>query len=619
MRFTLLIACIFIIVFTKQAFLQEDISKADNYFYGLELINASESYQTIFQNHETNDDDRALAGRKLAYISWHFYNELDKAREYVKKSIELEKYEAYLFKDLIDYEKESKNFEEAKKVYQQAISKLKSDKKLNLVTAAYADMVLNEAFENIKQNQVLDTVILNNAFQKIEIVNKKEPGKLKAAKIQLGLALLLKEGPKAMNAWQLYFNIPEGRKAKGMLTQPQQTLSDVLYCWNKSDLSRKDRDQLIVSLAASGFYEFAYFLNIYLPNSSGTENAQISDIVNYYEFVKQIENRIYGYYKDIALTNANNIKKVKSDIKLIQKKIWKALYWNDQKPSYSKEVFYEEIYKRFKAKIYTGTYSNICFYIGGHAIIDDTILIEQFGHTAVIQFVVLDQRFLNNYWGWFTGYYGFSGYANGEIIVQYREPAFENPVYYWNKISNRKSLLKWEEEIAQLSEQDNSINYDDENMKLSGVYDRIRFNIYSEILDSLKTTGLQNDDLRKAFISKYNEITNNHIINHEGRHAIDFNTLPKSKLRNDTELEFRATLSQIYFSSYPMIDIPLETNNTPHGLANRKLLNIISDWMDQNKNMIKGFDKNKPALQQLDLLTNKQIRNIIEKVEPFLN
>jgi len=484
---------------------------------------------------------------------------------------------------------------------------------------AYSNSVLNETIDKIKNNQPIDTLLLDDALNKIEIVNKFEPGILKPAIIQLGLALLLKDGKKAMNAWNLYYYISAEQKATGLLANPQKELSQILLNWNKTALTNENRKKIILNLAASRFYEFAYVMNIYLPNKSKTENTAINDITNYYEFCVQIENRMNKYYKGIALTNENNIKKVKKDITSIQKQLWDLLYWEDNNSKYSTNKFYEEIYKRFGTKVYEGKFYGYYFYIGGHTIIDRKRTVGQFNHKAEIQFVVLDLRFSNNYWGWFTGYYGFAGYANDVIIARYREPASSNPIHYWKKLENKDLLSKWKEEIVKLAAQDDSQSLDNPDASFRGIYERIRLNIYSQIFDSLKAAGFQNDELRKQFISVYNEIEYNHNINHEGRHAIDFNTLPKVKLMNDAELEFRATLSQIYFSKYPFLDIRFEINNTPHGMANKKLLGLIVHWMEQNNEKISGFDKTRPTLPQLDLLTSKQLMNILESIEPFLN
>ena len=77
----------------KQVGCQESINEVDNLFYSQNLNGALESYQKVYKNTKANDEDRALAGRKLAYISWHFNSDLVKAREFLRNSLELKKYE----------------------------------------------------------------------------------------------------------------------------------------------------------------------------------------------------------------------------------------------------------------------------------------------------------------------------------------------------------------------------------------------------------------------------------------------------------------------------------------------------------------------------------------------
>ncbi len=303
----------------------------------------------------------------------------------------------------------------------------------------------------------------------------------------------------------------------------------------------------------------------------------------------------------------------------IEKNLWNKLYWKDGKPKYSDQKFREEIYIRFGTKIYDGTFSNSRYYIGGHSIIDSMIKVEQFNHHAEIQYIVLDHRFSNNYWGWFTGYMGFAGYANGSLIVKYREPSSDQPIIYWNKLNDPVLRESWLTKTAELSIQDDILAISDPKASLSGIYNRIRINTYSQIIDFLKSMGFHDEQLRIRFLSLFNEIMFSSNLHHEGRHAIDFNTLKRSEIDNDIEMEYRAKLSQIYFAQYPLLEIGFYIDNTPHGLANEKILMVFKNWMDQNKESIISFDFERPCLPQLDLLTNFQIRTIISSVEPFLN
>lgn len=598
---------------------QPTINEADNQFYGLDLDGATESYLKIFQDNSADDASRALAGRKLAHIHWHFYNDIEKAREYAVKSLEYKKYEAYIFHDLIKCESKAKNFINAKEAYQQALTKLDSDQKLQMVNIAYADMVLIEAIDKIENNQPLDNKLLNDALQKIEKVNKQEPGNLSPAKIQLGLSLLTKDGEKALQAWRLYYHIADGENAKGLLSIPEKELTNILTGWNKTNLSSEDCQKLILNLAASRFYRLADLMNKYLSNNSGFEDPLIIEICDYYDFCVKIEERLYKYYKDLAVKNENYISELKKDIDIIQEDLWDKLHWHGKELKYTQKNFRKEIYKRFGTKIFEKKLNGRYFYIGGHNIIEANRVVEQFGKKADIQFAVLDHRFSNNYWGWFTGYMGFAGYADESEIVKYREPEASNPIYVWKKLTNKELLNNWQKEISKQSIMDDSLALNSPYTNLPGIYNRIQLRIYSEILDSLKECGIKEDNLRMHFISELNEMGYNRNINHEGRHAIDFNYLPKMKLNDDTELEYRAMLSEIYFSKFPLFQIRFDCDNTPHGLARKKRLQDIINWMEHNKEKIDGFDESRPTITQIDLLSDHQIRIIIESVESFLN
>jgi len=380
LTYLLIIICLFLN--SKLVNSQPSINEAENLFYGLDLKNAHESYLKIFKYDNIKDEARASAGRKLSYIYWHFYNDIEKAREYAQKSLEFKKYEAYIFQDLINYESEAKNYIKAKEVYQQALSILKSNNELRLIYIGYADLVLNETIGKINNKQLPDTSLLNDALQKIKKVNIEEPGNLSPAKIQLGLALLAKDGEKALQAWHLYYNIPNGQKAKGLLSEPQKELTKILSTWNKTNLSHESRDKLILNLAASRFYQFAYVMNKYLPNDTGVDNPKVADISNYYEFCNQIEEHTFKYYRDVAVTSENNISDLKKDLDGIQEELWDKLYWYDKKPKYSKNNFHEEIYKRFGTKLFEKKLNGRYFYIGGHCIIDKILTVEQFNYKA---------------------------------------------------------------------------------------------------------------------------------------------------------------------------------------------------------------------------------------------
>ncbi len=61
-------------------------------------------------------------------------------------------------------------------------------------------------------------------------------------------------------------------------------------------------------------------------------------------------------------------------------------------------------------------------------------------------------------------------------------------------------------------------------------------------------------------------------------------------------MEYRAKLSQIYFSKYLLLEIGFEIDNTPHGIANKRILEHVKSWMEENKSLIAYFDSEKHTI-----------------------
>ena len=608
-----------LIIFFSTAYGQISINKADNYFFDLDLEKAEEAYTNIFHDDNAGNKERALAGMMLSYIHLHFYKDIEKAEEIAQQTLSYKHQEVYVYRDLIKFESTAERYGKAKKIYREAQTYLKSKKNRQITDIAYADMILKEAIGKIHENKTQDKELLIDALQKIVDVNNSEPGMLHPANIQLGLALLLQKGEHAKKAVHLYYHIPEGENAEGMLKEPVKELIILLNKMDKGNFTKDDSKELIIQLAEIRFYDYARLMQKLLFKDEDSENKAISDICYYHRFIIKIQNTIYNYYKEKALIGNDDQDNLQKEIKIVQTEFWNLLTNSSKKKKYNHTNFKEELYQRFGTKFYIGLANNEYIYLGAHTIVDTIKKIEQFNHNAEIQFTILDRRFSNSYWGWFTGYLGIAGYADAREIGKYREPEVNYPMTFYNKLSNDTLLRKWKENIKKLETKDDSLIKLNPKTNLRGVSQRIRLTIYSELLDSLISSGYEAHELRMMFINKVNEINYNRTINHEGRHAIDFNILSKKELKERSNLEYRAKLSQIFFSKYPLLNIDFTIDNTDHGKANYKILQLFKNWMENNENLIIGFDRERPTLPQLYLLSKKQLKNIIRSADPLLN
>ena len=120
------------------------------------------------------------------------------------------------------------------------------------------------------------------------------------------------------------------------------------------------------------------------------------------------------------------------------------------------------------------------------------------------------------------------------------------------------------------------------------------------------------------FIAEFWRATNQYSIElHEGRHALDKAT---GHDFSDTDLEYRAKLSQIALADYPRLGlanvVDTTIGDTPHGRANRRVLEGYRDWINHHGEDIVAYDTATPALAQLDKLTDEQIRVVARSLDP---
>ena len=143
------------------------------------------------------------------------------------------------------------------------------------------------------------------------------------------------------------------------------------------------------------------------------------------------------------------------------------------------------------------------------------------------------------------------------------------------------------------------------------------------LLSELRATGLEDSDLRLAFIAEIERIDlESSIIAHEGRHAIDARS-SFSFMRRGAEKEFRAKLSEVAFSSAPFLALGggiLSKNigdGSSHGDANERILKGVVEWMEEHGDTIDNLDSEIPLLPQLDRLTDEQLREAFRSMDPM--
>jgi hypothetical protein len=130
-------------------------------------------------------------------------------------------------------------------------------------------------------------------------------------------------------------------------------------------------------------------------------------------------------------------------------------------------------------------------------------------------------------------------------------------------------------------------------------------------------------DLRRAFLQEYWRASFQHsMVAHEGRHALDKKLVRGLARLNDSNLEYRAKLSELALAEYPRLALrninePAIGSGSAHGKANKRLLGELAAWIEANRELVAGYDPKLPALVQIDRLTDDQLRGIARGLDPI--
>lgn len=255
-----------------------------------------------------------------------------------------------------------------------------------------------------------------------------------------------------------------------------------------------------------------------------------------------------------------------------------------------------EVAKRYGAVINVGKTSGHIDLHFGHIVDARDMRVEQYGHSASLRFVALDSMVSNGYFEWLQdGRSGDGGWGTDKEIVQVRPRYADGAMHEWQLISEPP---KPDLELAE----------------------RLKRQYLDSVVADLRAKGLSGTALREAFIARVTEEEfTSSIVLHEGRHAIDHKEDRKGKV---WEMEYRAKIASVALAPSPrealsgILDFEIGGEST-HGKANEKFANELVAWMEKHRAQIAGLDAQRPLLQQLDKLTDEQMRAAARSLDPL--
>ena len=597
------------------------IEDAHSAYFQMDHKTAYSIYNNVWSDSGQTIEHKSSAGRFRAKMDWLFYENPTRALKTID-SIEMLNHEPVrllILKARI-LAGES-NYTKAISASKEAIGLSTSQTDKYLSELAYCKYV----FDKIKQDNwvVKDSTELKRAQVLISDMAITESGDVDVAKLFLGYSLLLNKGINAFKAWMSYFRLSNIDQVHPSLVKSMPEFKVSFLNYEQDTISYTNAKKLIKGLAESGFYEYAVLVKTIHPELDLNSDKEVVEIANYYDFLQKIDKHTIDFY--LQIINGTDETDDYTDVLAKEANIlWDQLVWEETKPDFTRELFIKEINKRFKA---ISKLMSANGYFGlhmGHIVLDDRRVIDQYDQRADFRYISIDHMVSNGYSGWFwDGQAETGGWASDdESFLQVRSAYTSGPIRTWQKLVDSMEIVKTKKKIEELTIADDLLALENPYAFLPGLSARIAHHQSKQLLDSLRDSGITDNELRLNFINSVERIKQgSSIYAHEGRHAID---KKNNYSRKSEELEFTAKLSEIYFSEKPVwsFNAILSRNigdNTSHGQANLRVIKGLVNWMEKNKGDLPLIDENGPMLPQMDKLTDSQLKEAVKSLDPLAN
>lgn len=262
----------------------------------------------------------------------------------------------------------------------------------------------------------------------------------------------------------------------------------------------------------------------------------------------------------------------------------------------------------------------------GHVVEDRDEQVTQYGHSAKIHFRSLDNMISNGFTSWlWDGSAAVGGWTADGIITQVR------PAYVDAPLSAYRLTQDGPERKKVIARQPKLVAEDISKLKarpvatLEGLNDRLQLQYIDQVEATARSKMTNEADLRRLFLAELTRGFFNHSIQvHEGRHAIG-EAIDKAsgatEKADQSVYEERAKLSELALANYPRMalrnmDRTLEGDG-PHDRGAARIFDGYRRWMEAHTDQIMGYDSAIPALEQLDKLTDDQIREVARSLDPL--
>lgn len=611
------------------------LDMADQLFGQHRIAEAVRAYDAVVA-HSEDEKERARAERRRAMLDWWFYERPEEARSRLLAAARRGEEAFSLLALLASVETDENRFEAAREAALRALLLAETAAETRDGRGLWARAVVKEALEARRVRQPIpDPDRLDEARRVLRELVADEIGARDPSLWLLRAGLLSGDGEAALAGWRSYFRVGPAGEVYNLLEEPLAELSEVLPGW-RGGADSEATLRLVKALGASRFFEEAALVARELPEAE-TLPPRVAELVAYADFLRDVEEITERYYRRTALKEATPDELGRALLSEVLSR-WSDLGMPGEPPAVGPveslpaerlrevmegltPVVRPSLANRFGTYISLGTTAGYFDLHMGHSVLDERHTVEQYGHTAEVRFVLLDTMVSNGFqsWAWlYRSQHG--GWAKPEAIYQVRRAYTDGPMATWRNLTDPEERRRWREENRRHNEADREIALQTPIAYLRGLEGRLQRAAMEGLVEELGTRGLEGDDLRSAFLAELEAATQgSSIFAHEGRHVID----KREGITDSAELEFRAKLSEIAFARLPRSVVagpilsPDLAGPTPHGQANRRVLEGLVAWMEEHAEEIEGLETDRPLLPQLDRLSPEQLRQAARSMDPL--
>lgn len=260
----------------------------------------------------------------------------------------------------------------------------------------------------------------------------------------------------------------------------------------------------------------------------------------------------------------------------------------------------------------------------GHVVEDTRYQVVQFGRRGEVQFVSIDNLLSNGYQSWlWDGDAATGGWSELGGIVQIRSsytPDALLALASFDPVVATKAAA----DMVGLQQRDAEALKAKPVVFLPALQARLAQESREQVAAKARAEAARTGaPYERTFLRTYWDAEIGHSIYiHEGRHALDHLEFTGVRSLSSPELEFRAKLSEIQLAEFPRM--PLRTilsadigDATAHGVADARIMEGLRAWIERHPGEVSGFDPAVPATEQIDKLSDDQMRQIAHDLDPY--